>query len=259
MNKLEHLAHNLHQASGKRQNLRRILESDFGKQTLSTGRQAVRLYYERFGVKGRFDEQASTEQLATESIRRGAMQKRSELAALLDRLKVDPPKTVLEIGTARGGMFFALAHIATADAHLISVDLPGGEFGGGYGRHGKDRLQSFMAPTQQATLIQGDSHMSSVRDRVTEALGDAKLDFLLIDGDHTAKGSRQDWEDYSGLVKPGGIVAFHDIAPKATDPRCEVPLVWADIKTNHVSIELIEPSNGHRSSNWGGLGLIILD
>jgi predicted O-methyltransferase YrrM len=36
------------------------------------------------------------------------------------------------------------------------------------------------------------------------------IDLLLIDGDHSEKGVRQDWEDWSRFVIPGGIVIFHD-------------------------------------------------
>ncbi|MGH9689297.1 MAG: class I SAM-dependent methyltransferase, partial [Candidatus Acidiferrales bacterium] len=36
------------------------------------------------------------------------------------------------------------------------------------------------------------------------------IDFLLIDGDHSEKGVRSDWEDWSRFVKPGGVVLFHD-------------------------------------------------
>lgn len=37
-----------------------------------------------------------------------------------------------------------------------------------------------------------------------------KLEFVFIDGDHTDDGLRADWEGWSGLVVPGGVVALHD-------------------------------------------------
>ena len=36
------------------------------------------------------------------------------------------------------------------------------------------------------------------------------LDFLFIDGDHTIKGCKQDYDLYSKKVKRGGYIAFHD-------------------------------------------------
>lgn len=51
------------------------------------------------------------------------------LAKMIHKLK---PKTVVEIGTARGGTLFLWCRLAPNDATIISVDLPGGPFGGGY-------------------------------------------------------------------------------------------------------------------------------
>jgi predicted O-methyltransferase YrrM len=36
------------------------------------------------------------------------------------------------------------------------------------------------------------------------------VDFVFIDGDHSESGLLADWHAWSGLVKPGGIVALHD-------------------------------------------------
>ena len=36
------------------------------------------------------------------------------------------------------------------------------------------------------------------------------IDFLFIDGDHSIKGTFEDWEKYSPFLKSGGIVALHD-------------------------------------------------
>ena len=40
----------------------------------------------------------------------------------------------------------------------------------------------------------------------------APYDALFIDGDHLADGVYRDWINYSPMVRPGGIVAFHDTA-----------------------------------------------
>lgn len=36
------------------------------------------------------------------------------------------------------------------------------------------------------------------------------IDLLLIDGDHQEAAVEQDWTEWSGFVRPGGIVIFHD-------------------------------------------------
>jgi hypothetical protein len=36
------------------------------------------------------------------------------------------------------------------------------------------------------------------------------IDVLLIDGDHAESAVERDWQDWSGFVRPGGLVIFHD-------------------------------------------------
>jgi predicted O-methyltransferase YrrM len=255
MNKIEHLAHGLHQKSAESDRLRGVLESRSGRQLRAVGRWTVRQYYEYHGSKGRFDWQGSANLLAAEAVRRGAMQKQAELTGLLDVLKEHKPRHVLEIGTARGGMFFALAHIAVPKANLVSVDLPAGEFGGGYGNRGRKRLESYALPSQQLNLFQADSHNPAVRTAVVESLDGQPLDFLMIDGDHTREGVEQDWQMYRPLVRPGGLIAFHDITSNATDPRCQVPEFWQELRGSHDSAEIIETPTTI-GSDWGGIGVI---
>jgi predicted O-methyltransferase YrrM len=42
------------------------------------------------------------------------------------------------------------------------------------------------------------------------------VDFIFIDGDHSYDGLRSDWDAWSGLVAPLGIVALHDSCSSAT-------------------------------------------
>jgi hypothetical protein len=54
--------------------------------------------------------------LARKAQARGAMQKARELAPLIGLLQRRPPRIVVEIGTARGGTFFAWCRVARSDA-----------------------------------------------------------------------------------------------------------------------------------------------
>src|SRR5210317_271841 len=59
------------------------------------------------------------------------LQIKGEIEELLLLIQSSRPSRILEIGTANGGTLFLLARIATDDAHLFSVDLPAGNYGGG--------------------------------------------------------------------------------------------------------------------------------
>jgi predicted O-methyltransferase YrrM len=179
----------------------------------------------------------------------------SEIAALLRTLETDRPRAVLEIGTARGGTLFLLTRAAGLDALLVSVDLRHGQFGGGYEWWRGRLYRSFARDRQRIELVVGDSHEPRTQERIRRLLGGGALDFLLIDGDHTYEGVKQDFADYSPLVRPGGLIAFHDIVPggpgKHGDPG-GVPTFWRELAASHEVTEIVE------DWNWGscGIGLI---
>lgn len=80
-------------------------------------------------------------------------------------------------------------------------------------------------------------------------------DILFIDGDHSAEGTAQDFNDYKSLVRPGGLVAFHDIVdtPEHRSQGCFVAEFWNQLKTQYEHVEYItEPIH------WGGIGIIKL-
>jgi cephalosporin hydroxylase len=137
-------------------------------------------------------------------------QSASEFLALLERVRAARPSCILEIGTANGGTLFAFTRVATAEAHLISLDLPGGAGGGGYPEWKIPLYERFALPGQRLDLVRDDSHDPAVRRQIVEILGGRAIDFLFIDGDHSYEGVRQDFETFAPLVRPGGLIAFHD-------------------------------------------------
>jgi cephalosporin hydroxylase len=251
------IAHRIQQYGLEKPVLGRVVESRLARQSYRLAQTALRTYQDIAGPRGRF-EWESTEQLADEAIRRGAMQKHSELAGLLNILKEKPPKNSLEIGAGRGGMIFAIAHITLASARIMSVDLPGGDFGGGYTERGKKRIESYVHPAQELELIQADSHDPNTHAQVVDWLEDEPLDFLMIDGDHSRRGVQMDWEMYGPLVGEGGTVAFHDIAPHEADPMCQVSGFWEEIRADYKTQEIIEPPAADGAGQWGGIGIVYL-
>ena len=169
----------------------------------------------------------------------GLVQKSEEIAALLKLLRHLRPRFVLEIGTAHGGTFYLWTRVATADATLISVDLPPWERDDPGERHKVSMLRRFARRRQTLHLHRADSHRPDVRDSVVAQLSGHALDLLFIDGDHTYRGARLDFEWYSRLVRPGGIVAIHDIHPHTQGWGGDVPTLWAEIRDRHPHSELI--------------------
>ena len=190
--------------------------------------------------------------LANKALELGAMQKPVELMFFLEHLKDKKLKTVVEIGTANGGVLYALCQMAADDAHLISIDLPGGEFGGGYPVEALKRFKKFRKGHQVLDFLMEDSHSPKTKNKLTELLGNNSIDLLFIDGDHTYKGVKQDWQMYSPLVKKGGTIAFHDICTHLNVPRCEVDKFWKQVKKGKQSIEYIDTND----TSWGGIGVI---
>lgn len=183
----------------------------------------------------------------------GLKQNMLEIRDLANRLQEHPLRNVCEIGTYKGGTLFIWCQLAAPDARIFSIDLPGGQFGGGYNKKSLPLFQSFCQPGQTLKCIRGNSHDSSVRDDFARQLDGSELDFLFIDGDHTYEGVKDDFEQYSPFVRSGGLIAFHDIRPRPELPHIQVHRLWEDLKRTHRHEEFVDTSPGRRHI---GIGLI---
>lgn len=182
------------------------------------------------------------------------LQNRSEIKNLLELLATRRPRRVLEIGTANGGTLFLFCRVADPVATIISVDLPGGWFGGGYPAWKGILYRCFPGRGQKFHLIRADSHSRETFDRVRNLLSGERLDFVFIDGDHTYEGVRRDYEEYRKLCADDAIIAFHDIVPNATDPDCEVPRFWEELRATEQTGEFVENPN----QDGAGIGVVFL-
>ena len=194
--------------------------------------------------------------LARAAQEHGAMQKLRELAPLIALLRRRRLDVVVEIGTARGGTFYAWCQLAEPEATLISIDLPGGRYGGGYSLAEASSFREYGQPGQELHFIRRDSHDDDTRKHVVEILDGRRIDFLLIDGDHTYGGVKQDFEMYAPLVAPGCPIAFHDILPHPVDQTCEVDRLWTEIKDDFRHIEFVDPYRDQLRRKYGGIGVL---
>jgi cephalosporin hydroxylase len=176
---------------------------------------------------------------------------RSEILDLLKLLSSHPPKTLMEIGTDKGGTLFLFSRVATPDALLISLDLPADRPGWGYPPWRKEVFLSFAREGQRIELVLADSHVPATVELIRKLLAGRSLDFLLIDGDHSYEGVKRDFEMYAPLVTPGGLIAFHDIVPRRPEP-CGVPQFWQELKKNRPVTECVADWN----QSGYGIGLV---
>jgi predicted O-methyltransferase YrrM len=169
------------------------------------------------------------------------LQKKSEILRLLKIIRSLRPKAVCEIGAAGCGTTFLLTQAAATDALLITLDLA-------FTTSRAAALESFALPEQQLVCLKEDSHASQTLQLVKRRLAGQQLDVLYLDGDHSYEGIKTDFELYRPLVRPGGLIVFHDIVPdsrtrygiRTSSDVGEVPKFWQEIKSVYASEEIVE-------------------
>lgn len=181
-----------------------------------------------------------------------AAQVPAELISFLNIVRKNPPRRLLEIGTAKGGTLYMLSRVASGDAQIISLDMPGGRFGCGYSFWSIPLYKSFATGKQRIELVRADSHDPGTLEKVKRILNGGELDLLFIDGDHSYDGVKRDFEMYSPLVRKGGLIAFHDIVPHPQEPQCQVNRFWKEISLQFGGEEIV--SDPHQ--NWAGIGYL---
>jgi cephalosporin hydroxylase len=194
--------------------------------------------------------------LAREAQRRGAMQKVRELAPLIGLVRRRFPRVVVEIGTARGGTLYAWCQVADPHALLVSIDLPGGPFGGGYTPDDVSTFRAYGRPDQRLHFIRADSHSGETRQTLERILNGGQIDFLMIDGDHTYEGVRRDFEMYAPLVGPGNPIAFHDTLRHPEGSSSEVDRFWNEIRSDYRHTEFLDVGPDPLGPQYGGIGVL---
>jgi predicted O-methyltransferase YrrM len=185
---------------------------------------------------------------AVENCDASVSQKWLELAALMDLLRRHNPRTIVEIGTRLGGWPYCVAGVIAPGAHFICVDL-----------RDASRRQKVAGLMQEqgfkVTFIQSDSR--TALPAVQQALAGAPLDVLHIDGDHSEKGARSDYEIYSPLVRAGGLIVMHDVTnpePWAAGLRA----YWNELKAApHFALEFSARGGGGIDPKQTGIGVLV--
>ena len=111
-------------------------------------------------------------------------------------------RRLVEIGVWHGVTTKRLRSVMHPQGVLTAVDpFPVGRLG--------FSLQQHIAHREVASVDNGEvawlrtTGAAAARDHET-------VDFVFIDGDHSEHGLLADWQAWSPLVEPGGVVALHD-------------------------------------------------
>ena len=164
-----------------------------------------------------------------------------EFGALWDHVATRPHATVVEIGSLFGGTLWGWLHLPNATT-IVSVDqvtdwAPIRE------QVITARSQWHSWPnTDRLRVVEGNSHAPEA----ITAADVADIDVLFIDGDHTYDGVRADYALWSPLVRPGGVIAFHDTVPTAWAHEPGVVQMVNELKWNDKlrSVEWFDPADG---------------
>lgn len=169
--------------------------------------------------------------------------------------------TIVEIGTKFGGTFYLwnkladLVGVRPGMIKCISIDMNDGGQHGGISEEEMDKRDLwFLERFPNCHFIRGNSHDESVKVQLKELLGDDKIDFLFIDGDHTYEGVKQDFEEYAQFCTEGSICSLHDIndTEHHRNRNVHVGRFWSEIKDSYKTVEFNE------NQYWAGIGLLII-
>jgi hypothetical protein len=170
-----------------------------------------------------------------------------ERAALEGILAQQRPRLAVEIGTANGG---SLARIARYSDEVHSFDLAA--------------PPTALTDLDNVTYHTGDSHVLLPDVLQTFARAGRSIDFVLVDGDHSADGVRRDIHDLLSCAAVANTVSvLHDTLNEVVRSGIESVDLTQRPKVRLGELDLVpgylarrEP---YRLQLWGGLGLIVVD
>jgi SAM-dependent methyltransferase len=125
------------------------------------------------------------------------------LQSIADQRKIT---AYLEVGVCYGHSLKAVLERQFPD-RLTLCDTWGGEYGGeqfGGPTHIEVLLKTVLHYPNPVTFLNGNSHelLKTVKDQ---------FDLILVDGDHSAEGAREDLKDCWRLLMPDGLLVFDDL------------------------------------------------
>lgn len=195
------------------------------------------------------------EEILKEAWELGMKQNPYEIENAYDFVESLAISSFMEIGTDQGGTFLTWARLSQKwteldheDGLKISVDMPHGKWG--VNTFDIEKRDEKLRSLGNVQIVHGDSHSENIHVHVKNMIGDKKLDFLFIDGDHSYLGVKLDFYMYKEFVKKGGWIGFHDIKESQThrEGECFVDIFWNELQYNKVWFTA--------DTDWGGIGFV---
>lgn len=150
----------------------------------------------------------------------GILQVPFEIVSLLDYVDETNPIVVGEIGMKHGGNSFMFLRKLENTTLYLGMDLV---------LNNISKLRHYRRSSQTIHTLEGNSQLLAVVNKAKRILNGRKFDFLFIDGDHEYNGVLEDLIQWYPLVRPGGLIAIHDIVPDEeakTGVRPKNSLIW---------------------------------
>lgn len=169
---------------------------------------------------------------------------RAAIEGVLAQLR---PRLSLEIGTAEGG---SLRRISAHSERVVSFDLV--------------EPEPAVRELANVELRTGDSHELLRLELEGLAKAGEKVDFALVDGDHSAEGARLDVTDLlaSDAIGDAIILAHDSLNQEVRRGLEEVPYREFE-KVAFVDLDFVggyvPAESPTRGECWGGLALIVVD
>ena len=170
-----------------------------------------------------------------------------ERAALLGVLAAVRPRLAIEIGTSSGG---SLEPISAWSEEVHSFDLVP-----------HPRVTAARFPN--VTFHVGDSHALLPAFLAKLDAADRKVDFVLVDGDHSMAGVRADVQDLleSESVSET-VIVLHDTLNESVRAGLEDVMYGSFEKVRLVDLDFVPGrvmrEGPYRDEHWSGLGLIVV-
>jgi len=151
-----------------------------------------------------------------------------DLTRLMGRAREWRPKTIVDIGDEGGGRVFLWARAAVDDARILVAGIPGQT----PPALKMTFLNGLARGRQSVRCVTRAESRTEVRQRLAELLSGRPVDILFFDGCRPFSEVRRDFDDYSRLVRKGGLIGWDGIG--GTEPpeadRAGGYQLWALVK-----------------------------